>query len=51
MKKKSNNIIFTKCHEKSPTVTLNKKEIPTIESGKYLDMHLERGLTWRTHTE
>lgn len=46
---KSNHIVFTKCHGECPTITLNHEPIPTTDCVKYLGMHLDKTLTWKTH--
>lgn len=46
---KSQHIIFTKCRKISPNIEINNKAIPQAESVKYLGMHLDKTLTWRTH--
>ena len=46
---KSTHVTFTLRKETCPSVYLNGKVIPRNDSVKYLGMHLDRRLTWRTH--
>lgn len=46
---KSVHITFTLNKETCPPVKLNNKEIPQAETAKYLGIHLDRRLTWKTH--
>lgn len=46
---KSKHITFTNRRETCPQVTLNSKVIPQADSVKYLGMHIDRRLNWRTH--
>lgn len=46
---KSAHIVFTKCRGVSPQVHINSKIIPRVDCVKYLGMHLDKTLTWRTH--
>lgn len=46
---KSTHVTFTMRRETCPPVMLNSKELPQKESAKYLGMHLDRRLTWKTH--
>lgn len=46
---KSVHVTFTTRKGNCPTVTLNNKPIPQVQSAKYLGLHLDRRLTWRKH--
>ena len=46
---KSVQVTFTMKREACPPVTLNNRVLPQAESVKYLGMHLDRRLTWKTH--
>lgn len=46
---KSAHITFTKCHGETPSITFNNERIPKTDSVKYLGIHLDKHLTWRTH--
>jgi hypothetical protein len=45
---KSTHATFTLKRENCPKVTLNRNQIPKGETAKYLGIHLDRSLTWRT---
>ena len=46
---KSTHITFTLRRDDCPTVYLNGKHIPQDTTVKYLGIHLDRRLTWKTH--
>lgn len=46
---KSVQVTFTTKKETCPPVTLNNRLIPQENSAKYLGIHLDRRLTWKTH--
>ena len=46
---KSIHVTFTMKKGNCPPVTMNGQELPQAESAKYLGMHLDRRLTWKTH--
>lgn len=46
---KSSHITFTLRRDTCPPVQLNDKYIPQVDVVKYLGMHLDRRLTWKTH--
>lgn len=46
---KSTQVTFTKRRGITPPITLNGQILPQSDSVKYLGIHLDRGLTWRTH--
>lgn len=46
---KSVQITFTMRRQTCPPVTLNGQELKQADSVKYLGIHLDRRLTWRTH--
>lgn len=46
---KSVQVTFTLRKGDCPPITLNGKQIPQSSSTKYLGMHLDRRLTWKTH--
>lgn len=46
---KSVHVTFTKRRGDCPSVFLNGLEIPKNNNVKYLGLHLDRGLTWKTH--
>lgn len=46
---KSLHVTYTMRRDTCPPVTMNNCNIPQTESAKYLGMHLDRRLTWRTH--
>lgn len=46
---KSVYVPFTKRRGVCPPVTLNGTAIPTSDNAKYLGIHLDKSLTWRTH--
>lgn len=46
---KSSHITFTLRQGTASSVYLNNKEIPQTDTVKYLGMHLDRRLTWKSH--
>ena len=48
---KSTHITFTNKKITCPPVSLNSKTIPNSNSVKYLGMHLDTRLTWKTHLD
>lgn len=46
---KSTHVTFTLKRENCPAVTLNEKQIPQGDTAKYLGIHLDKRLTWKTH--
>ena len=42
-------VTFTTKHSSCPGLTLNDVSIPQTEHAKYLGIHLDRRLSWRTH--
>lgn len=46
---KSLHVTFTLNKETCPPVTLNNRVIPQAETAKYLGIHLDQRLTWKTH--
>ena len=46
---KSVHVTFTLKHETCPPITLNSQPIPQSEEAKYLGIHLDKRLTWKTH--
>ena len=46
---KCQHVTFTLRKETCPTVRLNGKQLPQSESAKYLGLHLDRRLNWKTH--
>jgi hypothetical protein len=46
---KSTHVTFTLKREDCPAVLLNGNRIPQDKTVKYLDIHLDRRLTWKTH--
>ena len=46
---KSVQITFTTRKGKCPSVYLNNKPLPQVDSVKYLRIHLDKRLTWRSH--
>lgn len=46
---KCTHVTFTNRRENCPPVTLDGNPIPTANEVKYLGIHLDRRLTWRTH--
>ena len=46
---KSAHVTFTLKHVNSPPVTINNIIIPQAQSAKYLGIHLDKRLTWKTH--
>lgn len=46
---KSSHITFTMRRDNCPPVTLNNAQIPQSQDVKYLGLHLDRRLTWKTH--
>ena len=41
--------LFALKHETCPPITLNSQPIPRSEEAKYLGVHLDKRLTWKTH--
>lgn len=48
---KSVHITFTNRRGVCPAVQLNNTKLPQKESAKYLGLHLDRRLTWKTHVQ
>lgn len=48
---KSTQITFTTRRETCPPVTLNNTQIPQKDTVKYLGVHLDRKLLWKTHIQ
>lgn len=48
---KSVHITFTTKHSTCPPVTLNNQPLPEKPEVKYLGMHLDKRLTWKTHLQ
>lgn len=46
---KSTHVTFTTRHDTCPPVSLNNVALPQSQEVKYLGMHLDRRLTWRSH--
>ena len=46
---KSVHVTFTKCRGASPQVSFNGHYLPQADNVKYLGIHLDKGLTWKTH--
>lgn len=46
---KSSHVTFTLRKGTCPVISLNNKNIPQTNEVKYLGIHLDRRLTWRTH--
>lgn len=46
---KSVHVTYTLRRGTCPPVTLNNKQIPQSDSAKYLGIHLDKKLTWKTH--
>ena len=46
---KFGHVTFTLKHETCPPITLNSQSIPQSEEAKYLGIHLDKRLTWKTH--
>ena len=46
---KSVHVTFTLKHETCPPITRNAQPIPQSEKAKYLGIHLDKRLTWKTH--
>lgn len=46
---KSVHVTFTLKKEICPPVKINNKQIPQFKTAKYLGMHLDSSLTWKTH--
>lgn len=46
---KSVQVTFTKCRGTSPTLILNGQTLPQSDNVRYLGIHLDKGLTWKTH--
>lgn len=46
---KSSHVTFTLRRETCTPVFFNNKQIPQTDSSKYLGIHLDRRLTWRSH--
>lgn len=46
---KSSHIVFTKCHSDCPQISLNNAPVSTVDTVKYLGLHMGKGLTWKTH--
>jgi hypothetical protein len=46
---KSAHITFTLNHDSCPPVTINNTQLPQVSHVKYLGMHLDEKLTWKTH--
>jgi hypothetical protein len=46
---KSAQIIFTTKFTECPPVMLNNEPVPMKNEVKYLGLHLDRRLTWKTH--
>ena len=42
-------VTFTLKHEACPPITLNSQPIPQSEQAKYMGIHLDKRLTWKTH--
>ena len=48
-KSKSVHVTFTLKHESCLPITLNSQPIPQSEEAKYLGIHLDKRLIWKTH--
>ncbi|CAH2233814.1 g16259 [Pararge aegeria aegeria] len=48
---KSKHITFTLRKDNCPTVTMGGKELPSETTVKYLELHLDRRLTWAHHVK
>lgn len=46
---KSSHVTFTLRRQQCPPVTINNTAIPQLNEAKYLGMHMDRRLTWKTH--